>query len=181
SLNLAQAALLVLYQLFQSAGGEAQTYRPPRHASPRAPSSLVEDLFADLERMLDAIQFLKSRSRTNTLRSLRVALYRARLNVREASLLRATMIEVRRFLRRTGVLAEVGPIGAGKPARLTHASESGMLTSGSIEADCAGSFATEGEADEGQVPEVSLRNLPRHPAPVARCRRDLENQPTCGC
>jgi TrmH family RNA methyltransferase len=114
SLNLAQATLLVLYQLFQRAGGQEQPYRPPRRASPPAPSSLMEALFADLERALDAIGFLGSRSRTNTLRSLRVALFRARLDVREASLLRAVVIEIRRFLRRKGVLDEIGPVGAKK-------------------------------------------------------------------
>jgi TrmH family RNA methyltransferase len=112
SLNLAQAALLVLYQLFQGAGGQQQTYRPPRRQAPPAPSALLEDLFADLERALDAIQFLHSRSRTSTMRSLRVALFRARLDVREASLLRAVFIEVRKYLRRKGVLAEIGPVGA---------------------------------------------------------------------
>jgi tRNA C32,U32 (ribose-2'-O)-methylase TrmJ len=111
SLNLAQAALLVLYQLFQRAGGEEQRYRPPRKVAAAASSALLEDLFADLERALDAIEFLHSRSRTSALRSLRVALYRARLDVREASLLRAVFIEVRKYLRRKGVIAEVGPVG----------------------------------------------------------------------
>jgi hypothetical protein len=45
---------------------------------------------------------------------LRVALFRARLDVREASLLRAAFIEVRKFLQRKGVLTEVGPVGADK-------------------------------------------------------------------
>jgi TrmH family RNA methyltransferase len=112
SLNLAQAALLTLYQLFQRADGEAQVFRPPRKAAAAAASAQLEDLFADLERALDAIEFLKSRSRVTTLRALRVALYRARLDVREAGLLRAVLIEVRRFLHRQGVLAEVGPVGA---------------------------------------------------------------------
>jgi TrmH family RNA methyltransferase len=111
SLNLAQATLLVLYQLFQRSGGMAQAYRPPRRAAPAAHSGLLEDLFADMERALDAIEFLKSRSRVGTLRSLRVALYRARLDVREASLLRAVFIEVRKYLVRKGVLGEVGPVG----------------------------------------------------------------------
>jgi TrmH family RNA methyltransferase len=130
SLNLAQATLLVLYQLFQRAGGEVQAYRPARHAAPPASSSLLEDLFADLERALDAIEFLKSRSRTHTLRSLRVALYRARLNVREASLLRAVVIEVRRFLRRRGILPELGPVGSQPALDLTAPAESGILRSG---------------------------------------------------
>jgi TrmH family RNA methyltransferase len=111
SLNLAQATLLVLYQLFQRSGGMVQSYRPPRRASSAAPSELLEDLFADMERALDAIEFLKSRSRVSTLRSLRVALYRARLDVREASLLRAVFIEVRKYLARKGFRGEVGPVG----------------------------------------------------------------------
>jgi hypothetical protein len=40
-----------------------------------------------------------------------VALFRAQLDAREAALIRAAMIEVRRFLRRKGVIAEVGPVG----------------------------------------------------------------------
>jgi TrmH family RNA methyltransferase len=111
SLNLAQAALLVLYQLFQRADGLSQTYRQPHRPSPPAPASLLEDLFADLERALDAIEFLGQRSRVNALRSLRVALFRARLDAREAALIRAALIEVRRFLRRKGVISEVGPVG----------------------------------------------------------------------
>jgi TrmH family RNA methyltransferase len=114
SLNLAQAALLVLYQLFQRAGGQQQRYRPPRRQAPPAPSSLLEDVLADLERALDAIEFLKNRPRTNTLRSIRVALFRARLDTREASLLRAIAIEVRRYMKRKGVLSEVGPVGSSR-------------------------------------------------------------------
>jgi TrmH family RNA methyltransferase len=126
SLNLAQAALLVLYQVFQRAGGQNQTYRPPRRHAPPAPSSLLEDLFADLERALDAIEFLKTRKRTSTLRSLRVALFRARLDAREASLLRAVFIEVRKYLRRKGVMSELGPVGATPAERLTPSDAPGQ-------------------------------------------------------
>jgi len=135
SLNLAQATLLVLYQLFQRASGEQQAYRPPRKTAPPASSGLLEDLFADLERALDAIEFLKQRSRVHALRSLRVALYRARLDVREASLMRAAFIEVRKFLRRKGVLSEVGPVGVHRPAHLTGPGGSGTLNSGPAELD----------------------------------------------
>jgi len=135
SLNLAQATLLVLYQLFQRAGGEQQAYRPPRKTAPPAPAALLEDLFADLERALDAIEFLKQRSRVHALRSLRVALFRARLDVREASLMRAAFIEVRKFLRRKGVLSEVGRVGADRPAHLTGPEGSGTLNSGPAELD----------------------------------------------
>ncbi len=112
SLNLAQAALLVLYQVFSRSGGLEQTYRSPRRVSPPAPSAVLEDLVADLERALEAIEFFHSRSRASAMRSLRVALYRARLDVREASLVRAVFIEIRKFLVRKGLREEVGPVGA---------------------------------------------------------------------
>jgi tRNA (cytidine32/uridine32-2'-O)-methyltransferase len=111
SLNLAQAALLVLYQLFERSGGLSQEYRPPRRVSPVAPSGLLEDLVADVERGLEAIEFFHSRSRVSAMRSIRVALYRARLDVREASLLRAAFIELRKFLVRKGLRGEMGPVG----------------------------------------------------------------------
>ena len=97
-------------------------------------AGLLDDLFADLERALDAIDFLRPRSKVDTMRSLRVALYRARLDVREASLLRSAAIEIRRFLHRRGVLSEVGPIGAEqpRPADLTPPEGSGMLDSGPL-------------------------------------------------
>jgi TrmH family RNA methyltransferase len=134
SLNLAQAALLVLYQLFQRGGGQEQSLRKPRRSAQPASAGLLEDLFADLERALDAIEFLKMRSREHTLRSLRVALFRARLDAREASLLRAVAIEVRRFLRRKGILPEVGPVGFIPPEGLTRPEGSGTLSSGPNEA-----------------------------------------------
>ena len=65
---------------------------------------------------------------------LRVALYRARLDVREASLLRAVVIELRRFLQHKGVLSEVGPIGFRPPADLRPSPESGILSSDPTEA-----------------------------------------------
>jgi tRNA/rRNA methyltransferase len=130
SLNLAQAALLVLYQLFQRAGGEQQPYRPPRKPSRVADSALLEDLFADLQRALEAIGFLKERSTPHVMRSLRVAVFRARLDVREAGLLRAIALEIRHFLQRRGVLAEVGEIGARRPADLTSPAAAGTLKPG---------------------------------------------------
>lgn len=111
SLNIAQAALLVLYPLFELAGGHAQEVRAPRRRAPAAPAVLLEDLFADAERALEAVEFLKTRSRASIMRSLRGALFRAKLDVREASLLRAMAIEVRRYLVRAGVASSVGPVG----------------------------------------------------------------------
>jgi tRNA (cytidine32/uridine32-2'-O)-methyltransferase len=114
SLNLAQAALLVLYGLFERGNGTRQVLRPPRRGAPRASTRQLQDLFADLERTLDAVEFLKTRSPVTTMRALRSTLARADLDAREAGLLRALFIEVRRYLHRRGVLADIGPMGAGK-------------------------------------------------------------------
>jgi TrmH family RNA methyltransferase len=130
SLNLAQAALLVLYQLFVSAGGEQQEYRPPRKRSTVADTAMLEDLFADLQRALEAIGFLEERSTRSVMRSLRVAFFRARLDAREAGLMRAIALEIRHFLRRRGVLSEVGEIGARRRADLTPPAEAGILRHG---------------------------------------------------
>jgi TrmH family RNA methyltransferase len=111
SLNLAQAALLVLYQLFLASGGGKQRLRPPARKTAPADTALLEDLFTDLERLLEAIGFLRYRSPVATMRSLRVALTRARLDRREAGLLRAIFIEVRKFLVRRGALEAVGQVG----------------------------------------------------------------------
>lgn len=115
SLNLAQATLLALYQLFLASGGERQHYRSPAKKAPLADSALLEDLFADLERALAAIDFLHSHAPESTMRSLRVALTRARLDRREASLLRSIFLELRRYLLRHGLLSEMGPVGFTPP------------------------------------------------------------------
>jgi TrmH family RNA methyltransferase len=111
SLNLAQAALLTLYGLFQRGQGVQQALRPPRRAAPPAPSALLDDFFADLERGLEAIGFLNTRPRPSTMRSLRGVFFRAGLDAREVSLLRAAVIEIRNYLHSRGLLDEVGPIG----------------------------------------------------------------------
>jgi TrmH family RNA methyltransferase len=100
SLNLAQAVLLVLYQLFQRSGGEDQPFRPPRRKAPAATSKQLEEMFSDVECALETIEFFKGRSRTSALRSLRVAFFRAGLDASQAALLRAVFIEVRKFVRR---------------------------------------------------------------------------------
>ena len=47
--------------------------------------------------------------------------------VRQASLLRAVFIEIRKFLQRKGVLDEIGPVGARSSADLTGGNGSGTL------------------------------------------------------
>lgn len=57
--NLAQAALLALYGLFSASGGDQQTFRSPRRKAGPASGHLLEALFVDLERTLEAVEFFR--------------------------------------------------------------------------------------------------------------------------
>ncbi len=62
----------------------------------------MELLFRDWERALHAVEFFKTRRPEAVLRSLREALFRADLDWREASLIRAMALETVRYLERSG-------------------------------------------------------------------------------
>jgi TrmH family RNA methyltransferase len=102
SLNLAQAVLLVAYELWMAAAGETQPFRPPRHVAPPASVELLEQLFADAERALWTVDFFKSRQTESVMRTLRELARRAELDAREAAFLRAIAIEVVKYVRRMG-------------------------------------------------------------------------------
>ncbi len=100
SLNLAQAVGIMLYEVWVARGGDAVPIKPPRNVADPATGAQLEAIFADWERALDAIDFFKTRHPEHVMRSLREVLFRADLDGREASLLRAMGIEVVRFLER---------------------------------------------------------------------------------
>lgn len=114
SLNLAQAVLLVAYELWMEAGGTVQPFRDPRRTAPPATTELLEMMFADTERALWLVDFFKTRSPEVVMRSVREILRRAELDGREAALLRAMFIEVRKFLKRQGIDPEMPPELAAK-------------------------------------------------------------------
>jgi TrmH family RNA methyltransferase len=100
SLNLAQAALLAMYELRLAAPEYARARRAPRKDAPPATSEQFERLFADAERALVAIEFFKSRNEELVLRAVRSLAFRAEPDAREIELLRAMAIEVSRSLER---------------------------------------------------------------------------------
>lgn len=100
SLNLAQAVLLALYELHQSAADSTRTLAPPRRDAPPSTAADYELLFADAERALEAIQFFKTRHHDRIMRTLRSLAFRAAPDTRELALLRATAIEVLRTIER---------------------------------------------------------------------------------
>ena len=103
SLNLAQAVAIMCYETWLARGGERRPIKPPRKPAEPASMELMERVFADWRRALWAIDFFKTRQSDHVMRSLREVLFRAELDAREASLIRAMGIEVVRFLVRNGL------------------------------------------------------------------------------
>ena len=100
SLNLAQAALVLAYELFMAIdGGDAElpagrrATRPPTHAE-------MERTFSALATGLGRIDFYKSRRPEAVMRTLRTVLARARPDMREARLIAAIGYEISNYLDR---------------------------------------------------------------------------------
>jgi TrmH family RNA methyltransferase len=100
SLNLAQAVAIMAYETWTARGGDALPLKPPRREAAPATSGQLEELFADWHRALWAIDFFKTRRSESVMRSFREIMFRADLDGREASLVRAMGIEVARYLQR---------------------------------------------------------------------------------
>jgi tRNA (cytidine32/uridine32-2'-O)-methyltransferase len=99
SLNLAQAVLLIAYELRMAAAGEIPL-PTSRRAAPPATTAELNFMFGDMEETLGLIEFFKKRKPEMIMRTVRVAARRAQLNQREAKLFRAMAIEVRKYIER---------------------------------------------------------------------------------
>jgi TrmH family RNA methyltransferase len=102
SLNLAQAVLVIAYELWLASEGADQPFKPPRRDAPPASVQLLEKMFLDLEQALWKIDFFKSRQPESVMRALREIAHRAELDTRESGLVRAMSIEVRKHIDRLG-------------------------------------------------------------------------------
>ncbi|HYC31275.1 MAG TPA: hypothetical protein VEB59_03250, partial [Gemmatimonadales bacterium] len=107
---------VMAYECWLARGGETQSLKRPRREAGAAESGQLEALFADWRRALWAIDFFKTRRPDAVMRSLREIVYRAGLDGREATLMRAMGIEVVRYLERTGVPPAAQPPAAEPPA-----------------------------------------------------------------
>jgi tRNA/rRNA methyltransferase len=101
SLNLAQAVAIMAYETWIARGGESYPMKPHRNQAEPATSAQLEQLFTDWTGALWAIDFFKTRRSESVMRSFREMVFRAELDGREASLLRAMGIEVVRYLERS--------------------------------------------------------------------------------
>lgn len=95
SLNLAQAVLVVAYELFlAAAGGDGRLPAGKRSVGPAAAADL-EEMYAALEAGLHEIDFFKARKPESVMRTLRTVLSRTTLDGHEARLLRSVGYEMR--------------------------------------------------------------------------------------
>jgi TrmH family RNA methyltransferase len=114
SLNLAQAVLLMSYELWMTAAGREQAFKPPRRDAPPPTVELLEVLFADAERALWAIDFFKTRNTESVMRTLRELVRRADVDQREAGFLRAISLEIVKYLKRAGAYEDRMRVRAGE-------------------------------------------------------------------
>jgi len=100
SLNLAQACMIIVHEVFMAAGAGQDPLPRGRRLSEPASHEDVESMFVALERGLDRIEFFKARKPEAVLRTLRTVLSRTGLDVRESRLLRAIGFEISHFIDR---------------------------------------------------------------------------------
>ena len=101
SLNLAQAALIGLYELHLAAGDATRVLPPARKTTPPPTTAEFEQFFTDAERALTAIDFFKTRNAEHIMRSVRSMTLRAAPDSRELSLARSIALEVLNYMART--------------------------------------------------------------------------------
>ena len=100
SLNLAQACLVMAYEVFLAFGAGVQELPRGRRAE-RAPThEELEQTFAALEKGLGRIDFYKARQASAVMRTLRTLIVRARPDLREARLLAAVGHEIGHYIDR---------------------------------------------------------------------------------
>ncbi len=101
SLNLAQACLVLAYEVFMAVDGGEPDLPLGRRAT-RAPTQAeFEDAFGAIEAGLETIDFYKAREPAAVMRTLRTIISRAEPDLRETKLLGAIGYEIRHFVNRS--------------------------------------------------------------------------------
>lgn len=100
SLNLAQACLLLSYELFMAAGEAPSELPRGKRFEGLATRAEMEEMFQALEEGLERLEFFKARSPSSVMRTFRTLLARAEPDRQEAGLVRAVGHEIRNVLDR---------------------------------------------------------------------------------
>lgn len=100
SLNLAQATLLLAYEVFLAAEGGSGPLPKGRRATRPATVKELENTYAALMEGLHRIDFFKARAPEAILRTIRTVISRAEPDLQEAGILRAIGFEISSYLDR---------------------------------------------------------------------------------
>jgi TrmH family RNA methyltransferase len=100
SLNLAQACLVLAYEIFLAVGAGEEPLPKGRRATRPPTHEELEETFASLEAGLGRIEFFKARKPEAVMRTLRTILSRAGPDKREARLFAAIGHEIRHYIDR---------------------------------------------------------------------------------
>lgn len=103
SLNLAQAVLIILYEIFLAAWEQSMQLPEPKRSFPLADHAQLEGMYQQIEATLWDIEFIKTQTSRGIMRSLRNIFSRAALDEREVRIIRGIFHEVVKFLRRKGI------------------------------------------------------------------------------
>ncbi|MBF0455476.1 MAG: RNA methyltransferase [Magnetococcales bacterium] len=116
SLNLAQAVLIVTYELMMGMEkGAIHLENNPKRASPRASAQALEQLFTHMEETLIKIDFIKARQKKHMMGSLKALYHRADLDQREVAILRGILSETLAFGSKERKACEDQPDYSGRP------------------------------------------------------------------
>ncbi len=103
SLNLAQAVLIMVYELFLAAQETPLTSPEPKRSFPPADHAQLDGMYQQIEETLWGIEFIKTQTSRGIMRSLRNIFSRTQLDEREVRIIRGIFHEVMSFLGRKGV------------------------------------------------------------------------------
>ncbi len=95
SLNLAQAVLLIAYELFLAGAGDAESLPVGKRSLGPATHAEMEEMFGALKQGLDRVDFFKARKAESVMRTIRTVFGRTTLDAHEARLMRSVGYEVR--------------------------------------------------------------------------------------
>ena len=95
SLNLAQAVLLIAYELFLAGAGDAESLPVGKRSLGPATHAEMEEMFGALEQGLDRVDFFKARKAESVMRTIRTVFGRTTLDAHEARLMGSVGYEVR--------------------------------------------------------------------------------------
>lgn len=102
SLNLAQAVLLVAYELFLAGADGPEPFPAGKRSLGPATTAELEEMYRALEEGLDRAAFFRARKAETVMRILRTVFGRTALDAHEARLIRSIGYQVRNRLKRAG-------------------------------------------------------------------------------